>query len=183
MITLIALLDVGYFPEVKLLAAKGVEVGKIRVLPSKTGRVEVSKEGLRVVKRGRTLFLLVDSPTDSVVLKVPRGIDLEMATLRSEVEVRGVSLKAMAVNDVAGRLRIRGGEFGDLNLTLVDSEVLMEGCKVERMELGAMGSRITVRKSRINSLNLNATKGKMILEATTVGEFHKTVKDFRVVWR
>jgi len=183
MITLIALLDVGYFPDVRLLAAKGVKVGRIEVLPSKTGRVEVSEEGLRVVKKGRTLFLLVDSPTESIVLKVPRGINLDMATLKSEVEVRDVSLKAIGINDVAGNLRIRGGNFGNLSLTLVDSEVLVEGCKAERVEIGAMGSRITLRKSRINSLNINATKGEMVLEASTVKDLSKTVKDFRIVWR
>ena len=183
MITLVALLDVGYFPEVRLLAAKGVAVGKIKVLPSKTGRVEVSKEGTRVVKKGRTLFLLVDSPTDSVVLKVPRGTGLDMATLKSEVEVEGVSLKAIAINDVAGRVKIRGGDFGGMLLTLVDSEVLVERCDVDSMEVGAMGSHITVKDSRINSLNLNATKGEMTLKGTSVKSLNKSVKDFRIVWR
>ncbi len=183
MITLISLLDLGYFPEVKLLAAKGVEVGKIKVLSSKTGGVEVSEEGVRVVKRGRTLLILVDRATDSVLIRVPRGITLDMATLKSEVEVEGVSLKAMVLNDVAGNLRVRGGDFGELLLTLVDSEVAVEGCRVDRMEVGAMGSRITVKNSRINTLNLNATKGEMLLRGTIVNSINKTIKDFRVVWR
>lgn len=105
-----------------------------------------------------------------LTLYVPRGSDLELATVSGDMDVRDLSGPALDVESVSGGIDLANIDSGEIDVQTVSGEVSANAVTGDESEYETVSGDMTVKGAR-GRIDVQTVSGRIEFEATDVSDF------------